>query len=224
MLGPAMSAAAAAGRLRSVAISGLAFVVLLIVAFPIGTAPEADASDAKILDYYTDSGNQTRQLITAILLTAAVVSLLVFIAGMRGLLVEVGAPTPLPDVAFAGGIAAAILALAGWAVGIAVPATFTFSDTFELDPDTARVVLTTGNIWLVTTAGAVGSALVGAVSLASRRTGLLPTWLTWTGLVVAPLMVVTLPLFGLPAILLTLLVLAASIAFLLRSRRGAGTT
>jgi hypothetical protein len=200
MLGPAMSAAAGAGRLRSVGISGLAFVVLLILAFPIGTAPEADASDAKILDYYTDSGNQTRQLITAILLTAAVVSLLVFIAGMRGLLVEVGAPPPLPDVAFAGGIAAAILALAGWAVGIAVPATFTFSDTFELDPDTARVVLTTGNIWLVTTAGAVGSALVGAVSLASRRTGLVPTWLTWTGLVVAPL-VVTLPLFGLPAIL-----------------------
>jgi hypothetical protein len=197
------------------------FVGLLIAAIPIGTAPEADDSDMTILDYYTDSGNQVKQMISVIILTTALVALLVFVVGMRGLLLDAGAPSSLADLALVGGTAAVILALAGWAVGTAVPATFIFSDTFELDPDTARVVLTAGNIWLVTFAGAVGSAFVGAVSLASRRTGLFPAWLEWTGLVAAPLMLLTLPLFGLPAIALTLWVLGASIVLLLRSRGAA---
>jgi hypothetical protein len=50
-----------------------------------------------------------------------------------------------------------------------VPSTFVFSDTFELDPDTARVVLTIGNIWLLSFAGAIGALLVGAASLAPPR-------------------------------------------------------
>ena len=197
------------------------FVGLLIAAIPIGTAPEADDSDMTILDYYTDSGNQVKQMISVVILTTALVALLVFVVGMRGLLVDAGAPSSLADLALVGGTAAVILALAGWAVGTAVPATFIFSDTFELDPDTGRVVLTAGNIWLVTFAGAVGSAFVGAVSLASRRTGLFPAWLEWAGLVAAPLMLLTLPLFGLPAIALTLWVLGASIVLLLRSREAA---
>jgi hypothetical protein len=201
---------------RWVGISGLLFVSLVIIAIAIGTAPEADATDAEILEYYTDSGNQTKQMVAAIILTAAVIALLVFVSGLRRALLDVSVPAVFADVAFLGGSAAALVVLAGWAVGTAVPATFVFSDTF--DPDTARVILTAGNIWLVSFAGAVGSLLVGSVSLASRRIDLLPTWLEWAGLVLAPLMLIALPLFGLAAIVLAVWVLAVSLTLLIRSK------
>ena len=150
--------------------SGFASLGLLIVAFIVGTAPEADKSDATILQYYTDSGNQTKQMVTAILAAAAVVAFLVFLTGVRLLLEEVGVLAPFPELAFVGGLVFAVLALAGLAVGTAVPATLIFSDTFELDPDTARIVLTIGNIWLLSFAGAAASLLVGAVSLRPGET------------------------------------------------------
>ncbi|CAN5208893.1 hypothetical protein BH09ACT13_BH09ACT13_02730 [soil metagenome] len=205
-------------RHRWVAWSGLAFVGLLIAAVPVGRAPEAHKSDATILAYYTDSGNQTKQIVTALLAAIALVAFLVFLTWVRLLRGEADAPTPLPDLAFAGGLAFAVVALVGFAVGTAVPATFVFSDTFELDPDTARVILTTGNIWLLSFAGAVGSLLVGAVSFASRRTHLLPKWLEWAGLIAAPLMLLSLPAFALSTIALMAWVLAVSIVLLLRTR------
>lgn len=204
---------------RWTAISGLASLGLLIVAFIVGKAPEAEKSDATILDYYTDSGNQTKQMVTAILAVAAVVAFLVFLTGVRLLLEEVGVLAAFRELAFVGGLVFAVLALAGLAVGTAVPATFIFSDTFELDPDTARIVLTIGNIWLLSFAGAAASLFVGAVSLASRRNHFLPAWLEWAGLVAAPLMLLALPLFALSAIALLAWVLAVSVVLLLRSGR-----
>jgi hypothetical protein len=118
-----------------------------------------------------------------------------------------------------GGLAFALLALVGIAVGTAVPATFVFSDTFELAPDTARIILTIGNIWLLSFAGATGSLLVGATSLASRRAKLLPAWLEWAGLVASPLMLLSLPLFGVAAIAVVVWVLVFSVVLLLSGRR-----
>jgi hypothetical protein len=204
---------------RWIAVAGLVFVGLLIVAIAVGTAPEAEKSDATILDYYGDSGNQVKQIVVALVMTIGLTAFLAFVTGLRLILVEAGAPAPLPDLALVGGLAVALLALVGIAIGTAVPATFVFSDTFELDADTARVVLTIGNIWLLSFAGATGSLLVGAASLASRRAELLPAWLEWTGLIAAPLMLLSLPLFGLAAIALVVWVLAVSLVLLLRSRR-----
>jgi hypothetical protein len=205
-------------RDRWIAVAGLVFVGLLIVAIAVGTAPEAEKSDATILDYYQDSGNQAKQLAAALIITVALTAFLAFVTGLRLTLVKAGAPSPLPDLAFVGGLAFAFIALVGIAIGTAVPATLVFSDTFELDPDTARVVLTMGNIWLLSFAGAAGSLLVGATSLASRRVDLLPAWLEWTGLIAAPLILLSLPLFGLGTIAVTVWVLALSAVLLLRSR------
>jgi multisubunit Na+/H+ antiporter MnhB subunit len=205
---------------RWIAVLGLVFVGLLIVAVAVGTAPEAEKSDATILDYYGDSGNQAKQIATALIMTVALTAFLAFVTGLRLVLGEAGAPAPLPDLAFVGGLAFALIALVGVAVGTAVPATFVFSDTFELDADTARIILTTGNIWLLSFAGATGSLLVGAVSLASRRTKLLSPWLEWAGLIASPLILLSLPLFGLAAIAVVVWVLALSLVLLVRSRPG----
>lgn len=195
------------------------FVALLIVALALGAAPEAEKSDTTILDYYEDSGNQAKQIAVALIMTIALTAFLAFVTGLRLVLGEAGAPAPLPDLAFVGGLAFALIALVGIAIGTAVPATFVFSDTFELDPDTARVVLTIGNIWLLSFAGATGSLLVGAASLASRRARLLPAWLVWAGLIASPLILLSLPLFGLAAIAVVVWVLAVSVVLLLRSQR-----
>ena len=88
------------------------------------------------------------------------------------------------------------------------------SDVFELDPDTARVVLTIGNFWLFGFAAMAASPLVGATSLASQRTGVLPRWLTWAGFVVAVLLLPAPILCGLPMALLLLWTLATSIVLL----------
>jgi hypothetical protein len=204
---------------RWIAVAGLVFVGLLIVAIAVGTAPEAEKSDATILDYYGDSGNQVKQIVVALVMTIGLTAFLAFVTGLRLVLVEAGAPAPLADLALVGGLAFALLALVGISIGTAVPATFVFSDTFELDADTARVLLTIGNIWLLSFAGATGSLLVGAASLASRRAELLPPWLEWTGLIAAPLMLLSLPLFGLAAIAMVVWVLAVSLVLLLRSKR-----
>lgn len=199
--------------------TGLLFVGCLIVAIAIGIAPEADESDAAILDYYEDSGNQVKQIAVALLMTIGLTAFLCFVTGLRLLLVEARAPVPFPDLAFVGGLAFAILALAGTAVGTAVPATFVFSDTFELAPDTARIVLTIGNIWLVSFAGATGSLLVAATSYASRRATILPGWLEWAGLIAAPLMLISLPLFGVATIAVVAWVLTVSVVLLLSGRQ-----
>lgn len=207
------------GRNRWMAAAGLIFVGLLVVAIAIGTAPEAEKDDATILNYYEDSGNQAKQIAAALLMTIGVTALLCFVTGLRLLLAEAGAPPPLPDLAFVGGLAFALLALVGIAVGTAVPVTLVFSDTFELAPDTARIVLTIGNIWLLSFAGATGSLLVGATSLASRQAKLLPAWLEWAGLVASPLMLLSLPLFGVAAIAVVVWVLLFSVVLLLSGMR-----
>lgn len=207
------------GHDRWIAGVGLVFVALLIVAIAVGTAPEAEKSDTTILDYYEDSRNQAKQIATALIVTIALTAFLAFVTGLRLVLVEAGAPPPLPDLAFVGGLAFGLIALVGIAIGTAVPATLVFSDTFELDADTARIVLTIGNIWLLSFAGATGSLLVGAVSFASRRTKLLPAWLEWSGLIASPLILLSLPLFGLATIAVVVWVFALSLVLLLRRTR-----
>jgi hypothetical protein len=200
----------------------MAFVVLLIVAFIVGTGPEAETSDATIVDFFEDSSNQIKGIVSAMIALVAVCAFVVFATGLRLIMRDSGAPDPFPDLVLTGALLFAALALTGFAIGSAIPATFIFSDTFALDPDTARIVLTIGNIWLLSFAGASASVLVGAVSLASRRTRLLPRWLEWAGLVLSPLMIVTLPIFGLSAIALFAWVAALSGVLLLRARRAPG--
>ncbi len=65
--------------------------------------------------------------------------------------------------------------------------------------------------------------LVGATSLAARRTGVLPVWLAWIGLIASPLMVVSLPAFGLALIAVVVWVLVVSAVLLFRTGRSASS-
>ena len=206
---------------RWVGVAGLLLTALLILSFAIASggqlgAPEANRSDATILDWYTDSGNQVRYLIGAMIGGLAVIAFLVFLVGLRRMLEEVRAPGALVELSYVGGLMLATLAFVQLAVGSSLAATFAYSDTFELDPDTARIVLMIGNVWLPAISGIPGALFMGAASLASRRAGFLPAWLTWTGFVLTPLSVLAFPGFGTNGYLAVLWVLLVSIVLLRR--------
>jgi hypothetical protein len=172
---------------RWVGVAGLTFCVSLILGFVIAFgAPEAIRSDEQILDWYLDSTNQTR-FIVATMLGGIGGAFVVFIIGLRKMLAEAGAADVLVEVGYLGGLILLAMFAVGGAIRSSIAATLVFSDTFELDPDTARVVLTIGNIWIPASAGVPAAVFVGATSLASRRTGFLPGWLVWVGLRRRPL-------------------------------------
>src|SRR5262245_66685827 len=95
---------------RWVGIAGVAFCVLLVASLLIVNPPEADRSDATILDYYADSGNRAKEYGSAILVGLAIVCFLVFVTGLRELLARVtDDDSLLPMLAFTGGFAFALL-------------------------------------------------------------------------------------------------------------------
>jgi hypothetical protein len=206
---------------RSVGVAGLAVTALLILSFAVVSggafgAPEANRSDATIVEWYTDAGNQVRYLLGAIIAGLAVVAFLVFLVGFRRMLEEARASAPLVELSYAGGLVLATLAFVEVAVGSTVAATLTFSDTFELDPETARIVLMIGNIWLPAISGIPGALFLGAASLAAHRAGFLPRWLTAIGFLLTPLSALAVPGYGANAYLPVLWVLLTSVVLLLR--------
>ena len=161
-----------------------------------------------------------RALIAAMIGGLAVIALLVFLVGLRRMLEGAGAPGALVELSYVGGLVLATLACVEGAIGPSIAATFAFSDTFELDPDTARIVLMIGNIWLPAISGIPGALFVGAACLAARRVGFLPGWLTWTGFVLTPLSVLAFPGFGANSYLPVVWVLLTSIVLLRRTTGG----
>lgn len=202
---------------RGAGLAGLVFVALVVLAAFVGLAPEADETDAAILAYYTDSTNQARQVLTAVSLALAALSFLAFATGLVECVRRGARASWWPALAGRGATIFVTLVLAAVAVGTAVPATFVFSDRFELDVQTARVILTMGNLWLLGFAGMAAGLFLAAATLGARGSGLLPAWLVWSGLVIAVPLLFSVPLFGFPLVGLVLWVLPASIC-LLRER------
>lgn len=202
---------------RGGGLAGLVFVALVVLAVFLGLAPVADETDAAILDHYTDSGNQVRQVLTAVSLALAALSFLAFVTGLVECVHRRARASCWPALADRRAIIFVTLVLAAVAVGTAVPAMFVFSDRFELDVQTARVVLTMGKLWLLGFAPMAAGLFLTAAVLGARSAGLLPAWLVRRGLAIAVLLLFSGPLSGFPLVGLVLWVVSASIC-LLRER------
>jgi hypothetical protein len=201
---------------RWTALSGIVFVVLMLTgaAFVIDL-PKADASAQEIAGYLADSGNQTRNVIGAYIWVLGGLAFLGFVAGLRSVLRRAeGEPGTLSSVVFGAGVvftavwsvAAATLAAVAYAVR--------FSDAPVSDPDIVRVLPQLGSLLLLLGGGFAGILVLLATSTLIFRTGVLPRWLAWLGIAIAPALLVDvtymniLPFVG--------WVLVASIALLLR--------
>jgi hypothetical protein len=201
---------------RWIGVAGLVGCGLAIVAIAIASAPEADASDEKLLDRYGNSGNQVRFLASSVVIATSLMAIIIFVVGLKRLLAEAGAPGVLVDVTLVAGVLTCAVGLVAAAVGASLAVTLVFSDTYKLDPNGARLILTAGNIWLSAIAGIPAALLLASASLAARRSRALPSWLVWLGFVLTPLVFLAFPGFGANLSLFLLWVLVTSLVLLLR--------
>ena len=201
---------------RWAALSGIVFVVLMLVgAAFVSDVPKGDASAQEIASYLTDSGNHTRNIIGAYLWVLGGLAFLGFVTGLRSVLRRAeGDPGTLSNLVFGAGV----VFTAVWSVSAAAIASVAyaveFSDARVSNPDLVTVLPSLGGLLLLLGGGFAGILLLAATSILIFRTGVLPRWLAWLGIVVAVSLVFDvaymniLPLVG--------WVLVASIAMLRR--------
>jgi hypothetical protein len=170
---------------RSAALAGFGYVVLFIAAFALGI--EVGPTDQEILDHYGDSGSRAKEVVAFFLIAAAALAFIWFASALRSLIARADRePTLVAALAWAGGIACAVLMLAGNALSRATAFAAMDAD-FQLDPNTRRLFEDAGLLLLAS--GAIAAILLlGAVSVAALRHGLLPRWLAWAGFPAAALL------------------------------------
>jgi hypothetical protein len=195
---------------RLAATAGVAFVVLYVVAFTLGI--EVGDSNREILDYYASRGHRAREIVAFFLIAGAALALMVFATALRSMIARVEQETAmLAALAWAGGIACAVLVLAG-NVASRVTAFAALDDKFQLDPNTRRLFEGTG--YLLFVSGTLAAILlVVAVSLAGLRYGVLPSWLGWAGFPAAALLTLGIVFVGFLIFALWLLAVSAALAF-----------
>jgi hypothetical protein len=164
---------------------GIPAVVILVVSFVFaGNGPGSKDSDVTITSWYASASNQHSQIFGFIGFTVGVLCLIGFLAALREqMAADEAAPGAMSQVAFAAGVASASL----FALSIAlftVPALLA-SDTSASDivPSAYRMFYTAGfACWMVATM--IAAVTVAATSVTAFRTGFLPRWFAWLGIVV----------------------------------------
>jgi hypothetical protein len=196
---------------RRAPLTGIAAVVLFIIAFIIGgETPDFDASPSEIVNYYND---QTAQVITSILLLYGSVLLVFFAATLRSALREANA---LSNLVLIGG------ALESLGLAIFAGLNFTLVDLANsdhlsrIDPGTLQSLNSLNSDFFFPLVLGTSIFLISA-ALAIFATGGLPRWMGWVALLLG---IVALTPGGFFAFIVSgLWILAASVILL---RRGAG--
>jgi hypothetical protein len=194
-------------------VSGIAFVVLLVVGFSLLNLPSGDDSAAKIAKFYNDDGNRAQLIIGGYLMILAGVFFFWFLASLRSrLLAAEGAPGRLTAIAFGSGLVFNAMVMLAGAVFISVAGNIAFGDEKFVSVEAARLQPELGYpIFLI--AGAFAAiAMVDAASVLIVRTRALPAWIGWFGFVTALVLLASFLFF--PILLLLLWVLFVSIALL----------
>jgi hypothetical protein len=178
---------------RWAGIAGIAYVLLYVGAFGLGI--EVGQSDAEIREHYADSSARAKEAVAFFFIAGAALAFLLFAAGLRTLTARPeAAPAPIAALGWAGAIAYAILVLAGNAVSRAA-AFASMTEGFRLDPDTRDYFEDAG--FLLFVSGTYAAILpVVAVSITAVRYAVLPRWLGWLGLAMAPLLVLAIAFVG----------------------------
>ena len=196
------------------ALGVMSFVIAILL---YGNGPKDD--DQKIVAYFAKDSHQTKFLVAFYFFFAAFLLMLVFLTALRALLIEAeGEPGRLTALAYAGGVASAVLLLAANAFFAAPAITAKDSDKFKLDPNTYRFINDTGYVFFIT--GVMAAVLmVAATSVIALKTGVFPRWFAWVGFVVAATFLVA--FFFVPIFVLWGWILVASGYMLLSTRRTA---
>ena len=195
------------GKLGWLPLTGLAFIVLLIVSFALGGSPPNPADDSveEIVDFYDDDA----RMFGAALQTVAA-ALLIFFASYLYRRFSAG-----------GAQASAILIVVGavtTAIGIAIDGTITFAladYADDLEPGAVDALSALWNSDFLPLAMGMFVFLMG-FGVAIVRHGELPRWMGWVA-IVASLTAIS-PAFPVAAIVAVLLIAVSAVMFARRER------
>jgi hypothetical protein len=156
------------------------FIGVLIMLNP----PQDSDSDAKIVSYFHTHSHQTDAVLAFVLFFAGVFLLLGFLAALRERLVAVeGRPGRLSALVWGAGIASVPLWLVSALLGNATAMSVGQTSRFRVDPNTYRLTVDTAYMSWVS-AVMISSLVVWGTSVLALRTGLLPRWFAWLGMLV----------------------------------------
>jgi hypothetical protein len=201
------------------ALAGVLFVALFAVA--LGLSGNTGDTQSEVQQWYADDGHQTQQIVAWFLYVASALAFLSFLGTLRDMLVRAeGGPGTLSALVFGPGLVFAALYVVGVTL-FAAPAALASNSDFKLDPNTAQMFNGAGYFALV--AGVmIASILVLSASTAALRTGILPAWLGWVGLIVAVAMLFA--IFFVPILVFVGWVLVVSLVMLVAAWRVRGGT
>jgi hypothetical protein len=164
---------------------GIPAVLLLAVSFALAAnGPGTSDSDAKISSWYASSSHQHAQIIGFIGFTLGAICLIGFLAALRErMALAEGTASAVSYLAFGAGLVSA--GLFALSIGLFSVPGLLASDTSaaEIAPSAYRMLYTAAfTSWAVATM--IAAVPVIAASVSALRTGLLPRWFAWTGIVI----------------------------------------
>jgi hypothetical protein len=197
-------------------LSGLVFVVLVVVGSALLFDGPSDSSPAKMTSWYQSSSNRDHVNIGWILTGLGLVALIWFVAALRERVRESEqGDTFLSTVVLVGGTVYVAVAMAGIAVADGIK---TMSDDTYKHQVYSGVIhaASDASYLLVVTGGAAMAALIFATSIAVRRYAILPRWVSWFGFVAGVAALASIIFFTM--LLWLLWVAVASVMLFLASR------
>jgi hypothetical protein len=198
---------------------GILAVACWVVAFAVSSdSPSTEDSNSEIISWYTSTSNQNGQIIGFFVFLAGTLCAIGFYAALRERLAASG-HSEMGALAFGAGIASSVMGIL--AVVLFSAPGFVASDTgvADLTPNTVRLTSDIGYLCWVS-GGVISAIAIWAASAVAIRTGLLPRWFGWAGVVAG--IVVLFSVFFIPIFVLWLWILVA--AALLTWRRPAVET
>ena len=202
--------------------SGTVSVILLVIAFLVaGSSPEPDDPATEIASYLASDSNQNQNFAAFFVFLAGVLFMLVFFSVLRSRLAAAeGSGGGLAPLAFGSGVASGVLWIGAVSFFVAPLAAADNREALAAPADLYAFSSDAGYLLWV---GAVvlGALVVWATSAVALRTGLLPRWFAWVGVVVG--VICLFAIFFIPAFVYWAWILVASI-LLLRRRAGDSST
>ena len=201
--------------------SGAVAVILMVIAFLVaGSSPDPDDPETEIASYLASDSNQNQNFAAFFVFLAGVLFLLVFFSVLRSRLAAAEGPGGgLAPLAFGSGVASGVLWIGAVTFFVAPLAAADNRGALAAPADLYAFASNAGYLLWV---GAVvlGALVVWATSAVAFRTGLLPRWFAWVGVVVG--VICLFAIFFFPAFVYWAWILVASI-LLLRRHWGAST-
>jgi hypothetical protein len=201
------------GLARWAALGGILYVVLFVIGniLLFDGEPGSDASPAKVIAYYSDSGHRDKIMIGWLLAGLGVFFFLWFLSSLRRAVRRLeGDDGFLTGLTTIGGAIYATLAFAALAVnaGIRTMSDDTyhhqvFPGLIHAANDASYVIHATG--------GAGASAMIIAASLAGLRAAAVPAWAGWLGVVAGILAIASIIFFPMAAIAIWILIVSGGL-------------